>query len=277
MMINIVMLLFTAYLFYRWRKQRSERHLVNRDNSKGKGIRIAIIDSGIFPHKDLTISGGVNLVDPSEGCGDDFGHGTHIAGIIASKLNGLAPGAEIYAVKVLDKVGNGRIADVVKGIEWAIEHEMDIINMSLLTQTDCPQLEDAVKRAYDHGILLVAAAGNTGKSENSNVMFPARYAEVIAVSAVNSRLQRAPFSSHGNGIEFAAIGVKVKSTYLKNKYKSFSGTSVAAPVVSARLAILKEENPGLSHIELRDLLQKSAVDIGPEGVDSFSGYGLVQK
>ncbi|BDH61247.1 hypothetical protein MTP04_13770 [Lysinibacillus sp. PLM2] len=249
----------------------------------GSGMKIAVLDTGIAPHLDLQVAGGISFTSYTPSYFDDNGHGTHVAGIIGAENNnigvvGVAPDADIYAVKVLDKNGSGNLSDIIKGIDWAISNRMDIINLSLGTQIHSFVLKQAVDKAYNNGILVVAAAGNDGNAEGigETVDFPARYDSVIGVSAVDKLNNRGSFSSTGEEVEIAAPGVKVYSTYLNNNYAIMNGTSMAAPFVAGTLALLKQANPSLTNIQLREKLKESATDIGAVGKDSFFGYGLVQ-
>ncbi|MFG6495366.1 cell wall-binding repeat-containing protein [Fictibacillus sp. UD] len=253
----------------------------------GKGIKIAILDTGISPHNDLSISGGVSFKSYTKSYYDDNGHGTHMAGIIGAKNNGygsvgVAPDALLYAVKVLDKEGKGEIDTLIKGIEWSITNKMNIINLSLSLeeQVDSPALRQVLEKAYNSGILIVGAAGNHGKSTGSGdtVEFPARYNTVIAASAIDSSNKRLSNSATGSAIEVTAPGANVYSTYSnpKDGYARLSGTSVASSFVSGNLALLKERYPGLSNSAIRAKLQHLTLDVGAGGKDSIFGYGLIQ-
>lgn len=249
----------------------------------GKGVKIAVLDTGISPHEDLIISGGISFTSYTKSYADDNGHGTHVAGIIGAERNdigtvGVAPDADVYAVKVLDKLGSGYLSDIIKGIDWAISNKMDIINLSLTATTDSLALHQAVDNAYNQGLLVVAAAGNHGNSNGTGdtVEYPARYESVIAVSATDYLNQRGSFSATGNSVEVAAPGVKVVSTYLNNSYVSMSGTSMATPYVAGTLALMKQANPTFTNIQLRKNLVESTQDLGVAGKDSFFGYGLVK-
>ncbi|MCH6266535.1 S8 family serine peptidase [Neobacillus citreus] len=249
----------------------------------GKGVKIAVIDTGIAQHEDLTISGGVSIVNGSSSYFDNNGHGTHIAGIIGAKKNalgvvGIAPESSLYAVKVLDSKGEGYLSDVIAGIEWSIEHKMDIINLSMGSNEPSDALRNVIDNAYANGVLIVAAAGNAGTSDGTgdNVEYPARYPSVIAVSAIDANKNRADFSSTGPEVEVSAPGVSVKSTYLNNGYAYLSGTSMAAPFVSGDLALLKQAHPSMTTGELRNLLDVNTLDLGAQGKDLWFGYGLVQ-
>ena len=253
----------------------------------GKGVKVAVIDTGIAAHPDLTIAGGVSLI--SRSYADDNGHGTHVAGIIAAKDNeigtvGVAPDAQLFAVKALDRKGSGTTSDVVAGIDWAISNDMDIINMSLGSTYYSEALELAVDKAYELGILVVAAAGNTGTADTSaqNVDYPARFESVIAVAATDKDNLRAYFSSTGTEVEVSAPGVKIKSTYLNKGYATMSGTSMATPIVAGDLALLKQANPTLTNTEIRALLDKNVLDLGADDVggliirNNIYGFGLIQ-
>ncbi|RKQ35828.1 S8 family serine peptidase [Oceanobacillus halophilus] len=248
------------------------------EGSTGKNVNIAIIDTGVSPHHELTVAGGIATVDYTENWKDDHGHGTHVAGVIAASHNetgvvGVAPDANIYAVKALDENGEGDLEDILEGIDWAIANNMDIINLSLGTDVEDPLLEEAIEKAADNGILIVGASGNSG--EESSVIYPAKYEHVIGVSAVDGRLNIAPFSSTGPEVEFSAPGFSILSTFLDNSYGTASGTSQAAPHVTGILALLKEKNPDLSSEDLRKELIYHTKDIGIEGRDPLYGHGFV--
>jgi len=251
----------------------------------GKGVKIGIIDSGVAPHTDLVVAGGTNVINGSKttSYADDNGHGTVVSGIIAAQglnggVEGVAPGASIYAVKALDSAGSGYTSDIISGIDWAIDNKMDIISMSLGSNQSDVTLENAVDTAYKDGILIVAAAGNDGDITGSgtNVEYPANYDSVIAVGAVDSTNTRAYFSSTGNKVEVSAPGVDIMSTYLNGGYEKMSGTSMATPFVAGDLAILKQEYPGYTNVQLRQLLDTNVADLGVKGRDPLYGFGLIQ-
>ncbi|PAF39615.1 hypothetical protein CHH69_07215 [Terribacillus saccharophilus] len=249
------------------------------DGLTGKGVKIAIMDSGIYPHQNLHITGGYSTVDYTTSYEDDEGHGTHVAGIIGAEhdehgTDGIAPDADLFAVKVLDDTGEGYLSDLLEGINWAISNNMDIINLSMGTADKSDALEDAVQKAYQAGILLVAASGNEGAGHSLD--YPAAYEPVIAVSATNSNDNIASFSSVGDKVEFAAPGADIQSTYLGSGYRVMSGTSQAASHVSALLALVKQQFPDETNLQLRTRLQHYSKDLGQEGRDALYGYGLIQ-
>ena len=191
---------------------------------------------------------------------------------------GVAPGAELYAVKVLDQYGGGRISDVVEGIEWAVQNDMDIISMSLGTNEYSQALNDSSASAYNAGILLVASAGNNGDGNLStnDVMYPAKLESVIAVSAIDQNNIAVSWSADGSEVELAAPGVGIYSTWLDGGYHSMSGTSMAAPFVSGVAALMMQNNTGASPDEIRAAMAYNAIDLGVQGRDNVYGFGLVQ-
>lgn len=257
----------------------------------GKGTKVAVIDTGISgTHPDIKVSGGVSFVEGTNHSIDDNGHGTHVAGIIAAINNtigvvGVAPGVELYSIKALDSDGIGNQTDVVAGIEWAMEHEIDIINLSITSPFDSITLKKIIENAAEQGILITAASGNdetgAGQPANTDIMFPARYKEVIGVGAVNSSLRRPAFSYIGPSLELAAPGEDIYSTYVRdggltNGYAYMTGTSMATPYVTGILALYNQAYPELSNAEIRELVQQNAKDLGLKGKDYEYGFGLVQ-
>ncbi|WP_181220288.1 minor protease Epr [Bacillus subtilis] len=245
----------------------------------GKNIKIAVIDSGISPHDDLSIAGGYSAVSYTSSYKDDNGHGTHVAGIIGAKHNGygidgIAPEAQIYAVKALDQNGSGDLQSLLQGIDWSIANRMDIVNMSLGTTSDSKILHEAVNKAYEQGVLLVAASGNDGNGKPVN--YPAAYSSVVAVSATNEKNQLASFSTTGDEVEFSAPGTNITSTYLNQYYATGSGTSQATPHAAAMFALLKQRDPAETNVQLREEMRRNIVDLGTAGRDQQFGYGLIQ-
>ncbi|MGD8535569.1 MAG: S8 family peptidase [Candidatus Aminicenantes bacterium] len=218
--------------------------------STGATIRVAVLDTGIdLDHPDLldNVKGSVNLIKPKKSADDDNGHGTHVAGIIAASDNdigviGTGPEIYLYAVKVLDKKGKGWLSDLIEGLEWCIQNEVQVINMSLGSSEDNQSFYEAILNAYAAGITLVAAAGNNGDSGGS-IDYPAKYTETITASAVDQFCQFALFSSFGPEIDITAPGVDIKSTYIKGSYITMSGTSMAAAHVTGVVALVLTTSP----------------------------------
>jgi subtilisin family serine protease/5-hydroxyisourate hydrolase-like protein (transthyretin family) len=268
-----------------WGVKRIGAGFVHDSGNKGAGVNVAIIDTGIdYTHSDLNANyvGGYDFVNGDDDPMDDdtaYGHGTHVAGIVAAEDNGegvvgVAPEASLYALKALNSEGVGYVSDVVLAIQWATdpngngyaEDRLDIINMSLGGRKNI-FLEWACNLAYLDGLLLVAAAGNGGA-----VIYPAAYSSVVAVSATDEEDNLAYFSSTGSQVEFAAPGNNIYSTYLNNGYKTLSGTSMSSPHVAGTAALVWAAN-GCSNDAVRTQLQSTAEDIGLSTREQ--GYGLV--
>lgn len=260
-----------------WGLSHVNGDVVQQTGITGNGVKIGVIDTGIdYTHEDLKVVGGVNFVDNAVNYIDDNGHGTHVAGIISALNNvvgvlGLAPQADLYAIKALDKYGNGNYSDVIAGIEWAITNDMDIINMSLEGSSGSRSLQQILDNAYNAGVLLVASAGNKGYDKKGTITYPAKYNTVIAVGAVNQYDYRTEFSSVGRELELVAPGIQINST-VPGGYAQYDGTSMAAPHVSGIASLLMEANPLISNSQIRKILNDTAKPLG----DSFSyGNGLV--
>jgi subtilisin family serine protease len=246
--------------------------------NKGGGVKIALLDTGIdYTHPDLDANykGGYDFVNDDADPMDDNRHGTYCAGIIAAEDNdigvvGVAPEASLYAVKVLDGNGVGRWSTVVAGIEWAMENGMDVVSMSLAGPYSTT-MEQACAKAYEAGLLLVAAAGNEYGGE---VLYPAKWETVIAVSAVDDADQIANFSSVGPEVELAAPGVYIYTTSLHEGYTYVSGTSAACPHVSGIAALIIAAGVR-GNTAVRARLDSTADDLGDPGRDKFYGFGLV--
>ncbi|WP_125153495.1 S8 family peptidase [Clostridium rectalis] len=258
-----------------------------RSKFTGKGIKIAILDSGIkFNHPDfgLNIKHGYNVINPKELPIDDNGHGTLVAGVIGAQNNsigivGIAPYAEIYPVKVLDKYGEGDINDIAKGIDWCIENKIQIINMSFGILKDKPVLYNSVKKAIDSGILVVASTYN---SYGQEVGYPASYDKVISVTAVDSKYRIGETSPRGK-VDFSAPGTNILSTTVNNGYEYCSGTSFATPYISAVIALILE-NPKIFMLSgqenyayeyIYNALKRMSKHLGGIGKNSTFGEGFV--
>lgn len=244
-------------------------------NYNGSGIKISVIDSGVdIRHPDLQIAGGKSFISGRSSYNDDNGHGTHVAGIIGAQSNkigtiGVAPRAKIYALKALGKDGLGYSSDIIEAINWSIENKMDIINLSLGSDNPSYPLEEAIKRATNAGIVVVAATGN----ESGPVGYPAKYNNVIGVSALKSNTSLASFSNRGSGVTVAAPGQGIYST-VPGGYATYNGTSMAAPFVTGVVALYKQAT-GLSGDKLVSLVTSSAIDIGSRGKDNNFGFGRI--
>ena len=251
------------------------------DCSRGKGIRVAVLDTGIDgAHPDLAANykGGVSFV-PGQTSADGNSHGTHCAGTIAATINGagvvgVAPAASLYAVKVLANNGSGQWSYLIAGINWCITNKMHILSMSLGGPSAPAAVEAACNAAFSNGLLLVAAAGNSGPAPNT-VGVPGKYKNVIAVSAIDSANVIASFSSRGPEVEICAPGVNVLSTIPGGGYGTKSGTSMACPHVAGAAAVVWGSHRFATNVQIWNLLGSTADNLGIPGWDTLYGYGRV--
>jgi subtilisin len=269
-----------------WRKLG--RAAVSRGGPE-RPVRVAILDTGVdLNHRSLAplIGGGANVVSPGAPPQDDNGHGTHVAGILAAAtgcdptLRGAPPAwarsgsIRIFPVKIFDHTGFGRISDIVRAIEWCLAQGVDLINCSFGTDSESTaDLEAAIEAAHRQGVLVVAAAGNDGRK--GEVDYPGRFSSVVAVAASTRGDRLAPFSSSGPQIDLLAPGAGVISTSPGGGYRRMSGTSMAAPHVTAAAALLRWLEPQLPTASLFQRLSASAEWI-PTLPHRVQGAGLLR-
>ncbi len=253
--------------------------------TRGQGVIVAIIDTGVeADHQDLagSVLPGVDFVHPGgDGRTDPNGHGTHVAGIIAAHANnglgiaGAAPGVRILPVRVLDQNGAGVASNVAKGIIWATDHGARVVNVSL-GGGPAPGVEQAIQYANSRGAVVVAAAGNNAQTGDAPV-YPAAYPEAIAVTAVDSNLGHPDFANTGSYIDVAAPGVGIVSAWGSDSsaYASATGTSMATPFAAAEAALIIAARPSSSAADTTRTLESTARHLGPGGVNSVFGHGLL--
>ena len=250
----------------------------------GIGVIVAVVDSGSGPHPDLAENllpgrSFFGLVESQDGSDiDASGHGTHVAGIIASAANngiggsGVAPNAQLLPIKVLDQAGQGDARDVAAGVRYAADNGAKVINLSLGGATESSSLTQAITYANDKGALVVAAAGNGGA--NDKPKWPASLDLTLAVTAVDQSNGATSFDQRGEYIDIAAPGTGIVST-VKGDYGASSGTSMAAGFVAGAAALLFAAEPRVTNTQVRDILLRTATDIGEPGRDLTFGVGLI--
>jgi len=262
----------------------------------GTGVKVAILDSGIdYNHFELADNyrGGFDFVNNNSDPWDDNGHGTAVAGAVAARWNnsgivGVAPQAELYALKVLGSDGSGNWSAIISALDWCVANNIQVVNLSLGSELEpSSTVRRAFRRAHDAGMVLIASAGNNGNQEAHNVSFPARYATVIAVGGISyiredlSFNGRASFSSSGAAVELMAPGSFIRTTLPGNRFDWVSGTSIAAPHVAGTAALMIEagvadwNGNGRINDDVRLVLQLTAEDLGAVGRDPQTGFGLV--
>ncbi len=247
------------------------------DVPPGAGTTIALLDTGLdATHPAFTgavVADGFDLVDdddqPDEaapGAGSAVGHGTHVA----AQAHLIAPGATLLPIRVLDADGGGSLATLILGIELAVAAGADVINVSLGTAAESDVLEDLIEEAEEDGVVFVAAAGNR---EGDVEEYPARFNEVVAVAAVDARDVATDFTSDGDWIDVAAPGVKLLGPYPDGGVASWSGTSMAAPLVAGQAALLRSLDPHRSAEDIVDVIDATVVPVTRTG--SAIGEGRI--
>lgn len=238
---------------------------INGPVSGPVNVNVAVIDTGIdASHPDLNVIDGVNFAK-GKSWSDGNGHGTHVSGTIAAKNNdigvvGVAPGANLYAVKVLDNRGSGFMSDVIAGVNWVATNAdiIDVANMSLGGPASST-LNAAVENAVSAGVVFVVAAGNN--RDDACLKSPASAPNAITVSALDDRDgvsnndPFASFSNYGSCVDMIAPGVLILSTWKGDGYNTISGTSMASPHVAGAAALYLASNPGSSPAQVISALQ----------------------
>lgn len=247
-------------------------------HSKGDGVTIAVVDSGVAKHPDLesVVSDRRNFSSDPDAY-DTLGHGTHVAGVIAAngEMKGIAPGAKILSLKAIGHSGMGAFPRVAEALHYAVEAKCDLVCISLGATKPDDSIHQAVMRAYEAGIVVVCAAGNDG----GKVRYPAAFRECIGVGAVNNKGEVCDFSARGKEVFVAAPGEDITSTWVGDGYATVSGTSMAAPFVVGVLALyaasVKSEGGRVTQESARTAIEKTCKDAGPAGRDDMYGWGLL--
>ena len=253
--------------------------------TQGKGVKVAVLDTGVDPdHPDLekAIVGHKDFT--GDGIEDKNGHGTHCAGIIAARLNGVgfvgvAPKADLLIGKVLNNKGSGRFAWIASGIDWAVSQGADIISMSLGGPGSTNTLFKSIHAALQKGVFVMCAAGNEGSLAQNAIGYPGRYGGVITVASHDSNGNRSGFSSSGGELDFMAPGSEIWSTYKNGGYATLSGTSMATPFVAGLAALItarhknntSRKTPLENNEDLKEHLMRMAAHPGYH--ENKTGYG----
>ena len=254
----------------------------------GEGVTVAVLDTGIdTDHQDLEAA----IADVFDFTGDKIedveGHGTHCAGIIAARLNGVgfvgvAPKSRLLIGKVLNNKGKGDYSWIATGIRWAVKNNADIISLSLGGPSSSQALFTAVHEALAAGKIIICAAGNSGSIFSNSIGYPGRYGSVITVASHDRNGNPSGFSSRGGEIDLMAPGSNIWSTYRNGSYAELSGTSMATPFVAgiAALILSKHRNtpnnvtPIDNNEDMRNHLLRMTAHPGHH--DNASGYGPLQ-
>lgn len=253
----------------------------------GAGIKVAVLDTGVASdNPDIIGKVDARQNFSTAATGEDiYGHGTHVAGIVAATkdtvgVTGVCPGCRILDGKVLNDSGSGSTSSIANGIAWAVGLKAHVINMSLGQRVSSRTLEAAVNDAWRAGVVIVAAAGNGGTQAK---IYPGAYPNVIAVAATDNKDAKASFSTYGKWVDVAAPGVSVYSTFpnapfylgtqngRSHGYDIASGTSMASPVVAGVAALAWSTPAGAGNQAVRDIVESTAEPISGTGSYWFHG------
>jgi subtilisin family serine protease len=260
-------------------------------NDERVNVDVAVLDTGIdLSHPDLNVVQGPNFIKGSKNSDDDNGHGSHVAGIIGAKDNafgvvGVAPGARVWAIKVLNRSGSGSLSGIIAGIDYVTQNaqSIEVANMSLGFEGTSSAFNTAITNSTQAGVTYVVAAGN--ESTDAAGSSPANHPQVLSVSAVADFDGRggglglptcradvddtlADFSNFGSVVDIAAPGVCIFSTWKDGGYNTISGTSMASPYAAGAAALYKSKNPGASPAQVRSAL----INAGKSQNDSVFGF-----
>jgi subtilisin family serine protease len=247
------------------------------NTTHGSDILVAVLDSGIDPHVELSgrILAGINVPDGNTITLDECNHGTHVAGIIAAAggngagIAGVSWSARLLPVVVVNGC-SGFESNVATGLTWAVDQGARVVNMSLQFYAFNTVFQQAVQYAHAQGALMCAATGNNG---NTLVAAPARWNETIAVAATDNRDIRYTSSNFGPEVDISAPGVSVFSLSGTASYTYKTGTSMATPHVAGAAALIWGYNPSISRDALRSYLIGGVTDLGDPGTDVLYGAG----
>lgn len=254
------------------------------EKTRGEGVKVAILDTGVdFEHEDLkeNLLEGMNFVEPGKPPMDGCRHGTHCAGIVAARDNGVgvvgvSPLSKIIPVKILDDDGSGDMLDVCKGILWAVENGADIISMSLGCESPVQQVRKAIQVATSKGIPVFCAAGN---SNMKKLFYPAGYPETISIAAVDKKFNKANFSNIAKNLNFFAPGVDILSTIPGGQYGLMSGTSMACPwaagIAALALSYVRSHKTNIKLNSTQDYINLLKNHSDQVNNSTFQGLGLI--
>lgn len=260
--------------------------------TKGEGVKVMVIDTGYTDHPDLQgamiVAQSRSFLSSEPDIGDRNGHSSHCCGIIGARNNeigmvGVAPECTIITAKVLGSDGSGDFGAIRAALDYAKKIKPDVISMSLGSHYYDRVMHEIIKELHAMNIPIIAAAGNDGRGNAVN--YPAKYPEVVCVTAFDKNGNPARFNSTGPEADFSAPGVDIYSTWTNHQYVSISGTSMATPFVAGLVALLiakhrkQEAETGKNDCktvdQVKEHLIKYADDKGVVGRDNTWGYGVI--
>ena len=243
-----------------------------------KDVTIAVLDSGVdTDHEflvDRLLPNDVNLssTGATDSCEDDFGHGTHVAGII---VDNTPDSVKIKPYKVLNYDGKGSTSLIAIAVDMAVEDGADIINLSLTAEGHQQMLEDSINEAVKQNVNVIVAAGNNSANLSKKTYSPACVESAVTVSAVDKNHKLSKYSNYNGTIDIAAPGDNIKSCYLNNTYSLMSGTSMAAPQVSAGYAIVRSAFPDKTAEEVEEMIERYAIKMEENSGENKYGAGIL--
>lgn len=241
-------------------------------------VMVAVIDSGVdTDHEYLEgrlLESNVNLSstgDP-DSCEDDYGHGTHVTGILADNT---LDNVKIKPYKVLNNEGKGTISLIAVAVDMAVADGAQIINLSLSAEGDNQTLRESIESAVENGVNVVVAAGNNGVNLNNRTFTPACIEAAVTVSAVDKNFKLSSYSNYNKTIDIAAPGDNIMSSYLNNTYSLLSGTSMAAPQVAAGFAVVRSVYLNKSAAEVEKMVKEYAIKVEEKEGENKYGAGII--
>lgn len=252
---------------------------VTGDHSQwGKGVTIAVLDSGVAADATFGSLGRVRYLDIGQGLlgnGEGDGHGTAVAGLAAGQspdAMGVSPASDILSIKVTGAEGTSDLFTLAKGIQKAVDAGSPVVIISLGAYQNSPVLTSAIDYASARGVVIVAASGN---DQAAQMTWPAADPRVVSVGAVDASEQQATFSNSGKGLTFTAPGYGINTAWLNGERVVFDGTSASAPIVAGGVAAMLSENPGMTAVQAVEILQLYSSDGGAPGADPAYGSGIL--
>ncbi len=287
--INYPQITSDTYFEQQWYLNKIDAEAAREKGVYGENVKIAVIDSGLNYNIDLdknNILQGYNCIVGAEDTNDfsdNIGHGTMVAGLIVAQsdnefaISGIASNAKIIPIKITDS-NSLSLSNIFMGLRKAIDTDCDIINMSfggpIADKEALEELKTLVDEANEKGIIIVAAVGNSGHTDNV-MNYPAGFDNVIGVGSVGEDLTASYFSQKNKSVFITAPGNNIISLSGENSVATGLGTSLSTPIVASAIAIIKGLNPNYNLEDIKNILIETSVDAGTQGYDINYGYGIL--
>lgn len=224
--------------------------LGNDYNLTGENVKVGVVDTGVS--KRIDVADGINIIDNNDKYEDDHGHGSHISGILKDKNIGIAPNSELYIVKSLDENLSGNMEDIITSIDWLINKDVDIILLPFGNFIGSKELKEIIDKADSKNIFVVSSTGNFGTEEDIEVLYPARYENVIGVGALSKEEDIWHGTTTGKGLDILLPGQDIRSLSMSQGYLNASGTSMASAYLAGLIALYIEKYKDFSRFEIKE-------------------------